>query len=106
MNLRITKQEGRKCADGWCGGVWVRGTIGNYLFDALVFEEHAENEEYEIGRSRISNLWVHDGKGIKGRTVYNWDRGLDVEAVDEPAAVAVATICGLLAERVFGKVAC
>lgn len=102
--LKITKQDGRKCADGWCGGVWVRGECNGLYFDALVFEEHAENEEYEIGRSRISKLLVRAEKF--GKVLYNWDRGLDVEAVNQQASVAVATICGLLAERVFGKVAC
>lgn len=97
MNLRIKKIIGKKSN----GNVWVQGFCGEIRFEALVFEEHAESESYEIGRSRISKLWLHDGKV----TVYNWDRGLDVAATTETAKLAVAVITGLLAERVFGKIA-
>jgi hypothetical protein len=40
------------------GGTWVVGTIAGHRFDALLFHEHAENPENEIGDSRISKLWV------------------------------------------------
>ena len=53
-DLRITKTTRR--ASG--GGTWVCGTIAGHRFDALVFPEHAENPEWEIGDSRISKLWV------------------------------------------------
>ena len=53
-DLRITKITRR--ASG--GGTWVCGTIAGHRFDALVFPEHAENPEWEIGDSRISKLWV------------------------------------------------
>ncbi|HMO94336.1 MAG TPA: hypothetical protein PKD64_19290 [Pirellulaceae bacterium] len=43
-DLRITKT--RRRASG--GGTWVYGTIAGHRFDALVFPEHAENEDYEL----------------------------------------------------------
>src|SRR5579871_5560181 len=75
FDLDITKVTRR--ASG--GGTWVCGTVNaEYRFDALVFPEHAENPEWEIGDSRISKLWVQR-LGDK-RTVYNWDRGEDSPA--------------------------
>jgi len=50
--LRITKIERRTSF----GGAWVQGTIGEHRFDALVFPEHAECPDYELGDSRISKL--------------------------------------------------
>src|SRR6478672_7382051 len=66
--LRITKVERRTSA----GGAWVSGTIADHRFDALVFPEHAEVPEYELGDSRISKLWI---QRISDRlTVVNFDR--------------------------------
>ena len=53
-DFSITKTSRR--ASG--GGTWVCGRIEGHRFDALVFPEHAESEEYELGRSKISKLWV------------------------------------------------
>src|SRR3990172_5518220 len=70
--LKITKVERRTSA----GGAWVKGTIGEHRFDALVFPEHAEQPDYELDDSRISKLWV---QRISDRaTVANFDRGWDV----------------------------
>ena len=76
-DLRITKTSRR--ASG--GGTWVCGTIAGHRFDALVFPEHAESEEYELGRSKISKLWVQ--RLADKKTVFNWDRGMDQPAADQ-----------------------
>ena len=56
IDLTITKIETREPN---IGGAWVSGTINNeYRFQALVFADHAECEEYELGKSKISKLWI------------------------------------------------
>ena len=52
-SLKITKTEGRQLN---APGTWVSGTITCHTFQVLVFEDHAENEEYELGTSRSSKL--------------------------------------------------
>jgi hypothetical protein len=92
--LRITKVEQRNA-----GGSWVRGTIGGHRFNALIFPEHAENPEWELDDSRISKLWV---QRISDRaTVYNWDRGADVQPANEMAGQIVDLLAGGLAEMVL-----
>ena len=83
------------------GGTWVRGTIAGYRFDALVFPEHAENREWEIGDSRISKLWVK--RLADKKRVYNWDRGMDVPAEDEKVRAVVDFLCTGLGEHVYGQ---
>ena len=75
-DLRITKKT-RQAAGA---GTWVCGTIAGHRFDALVFPEHAENPEWELGDSRISKLWVQ--RLADRQEVFNWDRGADVAAAD------------------------
>ena len=75
-DLTITKTTRRNSG----GGTWVRGTCNGYRFDALVFPEHAEQAEWEIGTSRISKLWIK--RLADSRVVYNWDRGLDLPPAD------------------------
>ena len=62
--------------------------MAGHRFDALVFADHAETPEYELGQSRISKLWVQ--RLADRQTVFNFDRGLDVPAADP------------LAERIVG----
>ena len=81
-------------------GTWVDGTIYGHKFCALVFPEHAECPDYEIGESRISKLWVR--RIADKKTVFNWDRGMDVEAADKTAQAIVDFLCAGLAEYVFG----
>lgn len=81
-------------------GTWVRGTCNGYRFDALVFPEHAEQAEWEIGTSRISKLWIK--RLADGRMVYNWDRGLDVPPADADTQAMVEFLCEGLAEYVYG----
>ena len=84
------------------GGAWVSGTIAGHRFDALVFPEPATNREWEVGGdSRISKLWV---ERISDRaTVYNWDRGADIEPTNEHAGVIVGLLATGLAETIFGS---
>lgn len=76
-DLAITSRRKRS----WGGGTWVAGTIEGHRFEALVFPEHADQAEYELGESRISKLWVQ--RLADRQTVYHWDRGEDVPAADD-----------------------
>jgi hypothetical protein len=98
IDLKITKIERRDSS----GGAWVRGTINDTVrFDALVFAEHAESEEYELGRTKISKLWIQEIKNKK--TLFNFDRGLDVPAATTEIQVVVDFLgCGL-ADLVYGS---
>jgi hypothetical protein len=97
-DLKITKRS-RQAAGA---GTWICGTIDDeYRFDALVFPEHAENPDYEIGGSRISKLWVARLKNKE--TVYNWDRGLDVDAASAKTRGVVEFLCEGLATLVYGE---
>ena len=98
LDLNITKIERR--AEN-VGGSWVSGTIDGFRFNALVFEDHAECEEYEIEGSRISKLWIQ--RLTDKKTVFNWDRGSDVSAADTETQVIVEFLCEGLAEFVFGE---
>ena len=53
-DLAITKTTRRAAG----AGTWVIGTLNGHRFDALVFPEHAECPDYELGDSRISKLWI------------------------------------------------
>ena len=94
-DLEITKTTRR--ASG--GGTWVCGTMSGHRFDALVFPEHADNPEWEIGDSRISKLWIL--RLSNRETVFNWDRGMDVPATDALAGLIVDFLAGGLADRVY-----
>jgi len=52
-SLKITKTEGRQLN---APSTWVSASIAGHTFQVVVFEGHAENEEYELGTSRISKL--------------------------------------------------
>ena len=94
-DLRITKTTRR--ASG--GGTWVCGTLAGHRFDALVFPEHAESEEYELGRSKISKLWVQ--RLADKKTVFNWDRGMDQPAVTDLALAIVDFLAAGLADLIY-----
>jgi hypothetical protein len=75
--------------------------MAGHRFDALVFPEHAENPDYEIDDSRISKLWV---QRIEDRaTVFNWDRGADIDAATPVAAKIVGLLSAGLAEFIYGE---
>jgi len=70
-DLRITNVE-----RGLSGiGTWVSGTVNGHFFQAKIFPKHSPNQDWEIGRSRISKL------GLKrledDRVVFHWDRGAE-----------------------------
>ncbi len=98
-DLRITKTTRRAAGNG----TWVCGTIAGHRFDALVFPEHADNREWEIGDSRISKLWLARPWLHGHTTVFHWDRGADVPAADPVAAAIVDFLCAGLAEHVYAK---
>ena len=94
-DLEITKTTRR--ASG--GGTWVCGTLSGHRFDALVFPEHADNRDWEIGDSRISKLFIQ--RLADKQTVFNWDRGADVPAADQLVASIVDFLAGGLADHVY-----
>lgn len=97
LSMEITRIERRTCA----GGAWVTGKMAGHRFDALVFPEHAVNPDYEIEDSRISKLWV---QRIDDRaTVYNWDRGADIEPTTPVAGQIVDLLAAGLAEFIYGE---
>ena len=95
--LKITKIEQRTSF----GGAWVSGTIGGHRFDALVFPEHAECPDYELGDSRISKLTVQ--RISDKATVANFDRGWDVRPTTTVAGQIVDLLAAGLAETVYDK---
>ena len=97
FDLEITKVEKQESGDG----VWVRGHLCGHRFNALAYRVHAENEEYELGQSRLSKLWVQ--RLADKVTVFNWDRGSDVEAKDEVAQAIVDFLAEGLADFIEAK---
>jgi hypothetical protein len=95
FDLEITKTSRR--ASG--AGTWVCGTLHGHRFDALVFPEHAENRDWEIGDSRISKLWIQ--RMADRQTVFSWDRGADVPAADAVAGQIVDFLAGGLANHIY-----
>ena len=94
-DLRITKMTRRAAG----GGTWVIGTIAGYRFDALVFPEHAECPEYELGNSRISKLWI--AKVSNKETVFNFDRGRDCPAASPKTQAVVDFLAAGLADLIY-----
>jgi hypothetical protein len=95
-DLQITKISRRENGGT---GTWVTGRISDHRFDALVFPEHAENPEYELGQSRISKLWVR--RNSDKATVLNFDRGWDVRPTTEIARQIADFLAAGLADHVF-----
>jgi hypothetical protein len=94
-DLEITKATRRAAG----AGTWVCGTLHGHRFDALVFPEHADNPEWEMGDSRISKLWIQ--RMADKQTVFNWDRGADVPAADAIAGQIVDFLAGGLADHIY-----
>ena len=96
LDLTITKIDRRTTG----GGTWVIGTVNDqYKFNALVFGEHAECDEYELDKSKISKLWIQ--RTADHKTLFNFDRGLDVPAANTEIQVIVDFLCVGLADLVF-----
>ncbi len=72
-----------------------------HRFDALVFPEHAEVAEYELGDSRISKLWVQ--RLADKKTVFNWDRGMDQPAADQITQAIVDFLAAGLADQTYAS---
>ena len=96
-DLEITKTTRR--ASG--GGTWVCSRLAGHRFDALVFPEHAEVADYELGESRISKLWVQ--RLADKQTVFNWDRGLDIPAATDLAQAIVDFLAAGLADHTYAE---
>ena len=94
-DFEITKTTRRAAG----AGTWVCGTLNGHRFDALVFPEHAENPEYEIDDSRISKLWVQ--RVADKKTVFNWDRGMDIPAATDEAQAIVEFLGVGLADLIY-----
>ena len=99
IDLAITKIQQRASN---VGGAWVSGTINDeYRFDALVFADHADSEEYELDDSKISKLWIQ--RTADKRTMFNFDRGLDVPAANTETQVIVDFLGTGLADLVYAE---
>jgi hypothetical protein len=85
----------------YAGRTWVRGTVMQFTFHALVFAEHAWYSDYEIERSRISKLCITRTRD--GTICYAWDRGLDRPPANRHAARALKLITRHLAAMIFGE---
>ena len=96
-DLHITKTTRRNSG----GGTWVSGTLHGHRFDALVFPEHAEVAEYELGDSRISKLWIQ--RSADKVTTFNWDRGLDIPAADELTQAIVDFLAAEITDHVYAE---
>ena len=96
-DLEITKMTRRNHAPG----TWVSGRIAGHRFEALVFSEHAEEPQFELGESRISKLWIK--RLANKRTVCNFDRGWDIQPANATAAAIVDFLAAGLAEHTYGK---
>jgi hypothetical protein len=95
FDLEITKVT-RQAAGS---GTWVFGSMSGHRFEALVFPEHADCPEWEIGDSRISKLWIR--RLADKQTVFHWDRGPDVHASDSITQAIVDFLAGGLADHIF-----
>lgn len=82
-------------------GARVYGLANGHEFEALVFQEHAENPEWELEDSKIQKLWIR--RLADRKTVYNWNRGPDVEAENPLAQALVNFLCAILADVVYTK---
>ena len=96
-DLEITRTTRR--ASG--AGTWVIGTLNGHRFDALVFAEHAECPNFELGDSRISKLWVQ--RISDDQEVCNFDRGWDVRPTTKTAVAIVDFLAAGLAEHTYHK---
>lgn len=94
-DLEITKIT-RQAAGA---GTWICGRLNGHRFDALVFREHAESEDFELADSRISKIWVQHL--ADRQTVANFDRGWDVRPTTNEASAIVDFLAAGLADHVY-----
>ena len=95
--LEIAKVTRREAA----GGIWVNGFIAGHKFECLVFPEHTVCEDYELGKSRISKLWL---RRISDKTtVANFDRGWDIQPANDTVWAIVDFLAAGLADTIYRK---
>jgi len=82
-------------------GTWVGGSIAGHTFRVLVFEDHAESEDYELGTSRITKLWLR--RQADRQVVAEFDRGWDLKPTTDAAREIVGFLSAGIAEHTFGK---
>ena len=70
--------------------MWVEGSIkvGDSIFHYWVKHYEVPSEEYGIDGGRISKLMLKRN----GEIAYNYDRGPDIEPVDEETALAFSIL--------------
>jgi hypothetical protein len=93
-DLTITKITRRAAGPG----TWVRGKLNGHRFDALVFREHAESPDFELGESRIGKLWVQ--RIADKAEVANFDRGWEVRPTTDDATAIVDFLTAGLADHI------
>jgi hypothetical protein len=93
-DLQISEITPRKSA----GGTWVTGSLNEHRFESLVFNDHADRPENEMGLSRIAKFWLRRESDQK--EVCHFDRGWDLEPVTEEAAAITDFLAAGLAEIV------
>jgi hypothetical protein len=93
-DLQISEITPRKSA----GGTWVTGSLNGHRFEALVFNDHADRPENEIGLSRIAKFWLRRESDQK--EVCHFERGWDLEPATEEAAAITDFLAAGLAEIV------
>lgn len=104
-NLRIRPgrrhedHQNHKTRRGW----WNLGLRHNRWTQIrrLGLPEHAECEEYELAKSRISKLWLQRLEDKK--VVFNWDRGLDLNAQTNLARAIVDFLAAGLADLTYAN---
>lgn len=96
-DLTITKTTRRAAG----AGTWVCGRLNGHRFGALVFPEHAEVAEYELGESQVSKLFVQ--RLADRATVANFDRGWDVWPTTDEASAIVDFLAAGLAQHTYGR---
>ena len=99
LDLAFTKIQRRASS---VGGTWVSGTINDeYRFEALVFADQADSEEYELSDRKISKLWIQ--RIADKQIMFNFDRGFDKSAVNTEIQVIVDFLCVGLADSVYAE---
>lgn len=81
------------------GGKWLRGTVDEFSFAALVLPQHARVRSWEIGDSCIETLTIRR-RGTK-RILFNWDRGPNIPTTDARVLQAIACLEACLRQTAF-----
>jgi hypothetical protein len=82
-------------------GIWVKGTIRGFSFEALIFRGHAQQKSYELENSRISKLWVQRICDLQ--VAAHFDRGWVQRPADATAIIVVEFLTAKLATKTYGE---